>query len=270
MRPLCRSKLWGGQGKLNSFSGITKSSSSQDLCPHEFMFILLCLISANAIHAVFSFWAWLRMHLVQSVVFIIILRCSFHIICKIIHMSRFSFRLLCPRLTRRVSPPTLARHKSQPNERPDRWKQKTLRIKHCSSMKTTKFLPPMWPPAIRAEATQTCVPTLRWWPQLILLLCPPLVAIKISPPDTPAPGTSDINKYQGNAAGVGPAPEVSVVRTRSLQSVYGGWQLFIADTICWNVIEIYQLLMNVLDVTWPDKYFYKFTALLTIIPYNFS
>ena len=128
----------------------------------------------------------------------------------------------------------------------------------------------MWPSDIRAEATQTCVLTLRWWPQLILLLCPPLVAIKISPPDTPAPGTSDINKYQGNAAGVGPAPEVSVVRTRSLQSVYGGWQLFIADTICWNVIEIYRLLMNVLVVTWPDKYFYKFTALLTIIPYTFS
>ena len=28
--------------------------------------------------------------------------------------------------------------------------------------------------------------------------------------------------------------------------------------------------MNVLDVTWPDKYFYKFTALLTIIPYIYS
>ena len=55
-----------------------------------------------------------------------------------------------------------------------------------------------------------------------IVVVSPLLAIKISPPDTPAPGTSDINKYQGNAAGVGPAPEVSVVRTRSLQSVYGG------------------------------------------------
>lgn len=123
MRYPSRFKLWGGQGKLNSFSRIRKSSSGQVFCLHEYLFA-----RCNAIHATCSLRAWLRMHLVQSVVFIIILRCSFHIICKIIHMTRFSFQLLCPSLTRRVSPPALACHKSQPNERPDRWKQKTLRI----------------------------------------------------------------------------------------------------------------------------------------------
>ena len=151
-------------------------------------------------NATFSFGAWLRMHLVESVVFIIILRCSFHIICKIIHMSRFSFQLLCPRLTRRVTPPTLARHKSQQNERPDRWKQKTLRIKHCFSMKTTQFLPLMWSSDVRAEATHVCWPSgddLSWY-----CCCVPRYK-DITTRYPRAPGT-DINKYQGNAAGVGP------------------------------------------------------------------
>lgn len=192
------------------------------------------------------------MHLVQSVVFIIILRCSFHIICKIIHMSRFSFQLLCPRLTRRVTPPTLARHKSQQNERPDRWKQKTLRIKHCFSMKTTKFLPLMWSSDVRAEATQTPVCADHQVMTSADIVVVPL-AIKISPPDTPGPrGLTSINTRVMLQV-LAPAPEVTVVRTRSLQSVYGGWQFFIAGTICWNVIEIYRLLMNVLVVTWPGK-----------------
>ena len=127
-----RFKLWGGQGKLNSFSRIREaqalakaellsSRNASYVSPHLFAQSIQLQLAVLSLTA-------LRMHLVQSVVFIIILRCSFHIICKIIHMSRFSFQLLCLSLTRRVSPPALACHKSQPNERPDRWKQKTLRI----------------------------------------------------------------------------------------------------------------------------------------------
>ena len=106
--------------------------------------------------------AWRRMHLVKSVVFIIILWCSFRIICKIIHMRRFSFQLLCRLLTRRVAPRSLERHKSRANDgSSDRWKQRALRIKYCFPMKKTEFLQLMapWRPP---ECART-----RWWPQLI-------------------------------------------------------------------------------------------------------
>ena len=110
-----------GLGKIKLWSGLLSSRVASYVNPHLFAQSIQLQLAVLSLTA-------LRMHLVQSVVFIIILRCSFHIICKIIHMSRFSFQLLCLSLTRRVSPPALACHKSQPNERPDRWKQKTLRI----------------------------------------------------------------------------------------------------------------------------------------------
>ena len=125
---LCRFKLWGGQGKLNSFSRIRENQALVRTAVFANCFLCKSSFVCSKHPSHLQSWAWLRMHLVQSVVFIIILRCSFHIICKIIHMSRFSFQLLCLSLTRLVSPPALACHKSQPNERPDRWKQKTLRI----------------------------------------------------------------------------------------------------------------------------------------------
>ena len=86
--------------------------------------------------------AWRRMHLVKSVVFIIILWCSFRIICKIIHMRRFSFQLLCRLLTRRVAPRSLEPHKSRANDgSSDRWKQRALRIKYCFPMKKNRIPP---------------------------------------------------------------------------------------------------------------------------------